>query len=425
MSFGDAGKCIPVFDHMDDGRLRSLEGLCCRLERSGSCRPCVAAIHRQALAWLEHRLHRQAVPRRKLLHAHTVPACDLPQVVSAAYAVDRFHRAFRRGGIKPGSHRFAEPRCVDSSHRDRHHQMAAGPDSIRGKPIVLLQHRDAGPVAVGDGSERVSTHDLVSSPAHALLDRELSEPRSEPFDSIGGELQPVWAARVCGPAIEPWIEPADLIERDPGQVRRDAEVDLIVQSDLLKMYVIGNRFEDDAVPARILDDGGDGEQAGYVRPRFPGELQRPYIHRLSSRAIPGHYAPDVAFAPVVSGDREKPVSVEILQELREVVERGAGRRDDVAASVVPRVLLQTVASPGRWHELPQSRRTRRRIRERPERALDNRQQRELDGHASLLDLAHDVRQIWPGPLCRTVEIFLVLPVPADFAHDPRVQRVRQ
>ena len=238
--------------------------------------------------------------------------------------------------------------------------MASGTDSIRGKPIEVLQRLDAGPVTAGDGSERVSAHDPVAHPVRVLLPgRLLRKPRRELPDGVGGELQPVRAPRIGRPALEPRVEPAELIERDAGEIRRDAEVHLAVESDLLKIRTIGDRFQDHAVTARVLDDGGDREQAGDVGPRLPGQLQRPDVHRLASRTIPGDRPPDVAFAPVVGGDREQPVSVEVLQELREVVQRGTGGRHDVAAPVVPPVLLESVPPSGRRHELPQARRARR------------------------------------------------------------------
>ena len=119
------------------------------------------------------------------------------------------------------------------------------------------------------------------------------------------------AAGIGGPATEARIERVDFIERDAGEVRRDAQIDLAVEGDRLELHAVGNRFEDDAVSFRIADHGGDGEEARYVDAGLPGQPERPDVRRLPARTISGYRAPDVAFAPVVGGDREQAIVVEI------------------------------------------------------------------------------------------------------------------
>ena len=300
-------------------------------------------------------------------------------------------------------------------------------DEVRGKPVEFHQGRNAGPVPAGDGSQRVSTHDRMADPTFGLLPpgRGIRQLRPEPLDGVAREQQPVRAVGAGGPTLEPRVEHVELVEGDAGEVRRRPQIDLAVELDLPEGYAVGDRRKDDAIPARVRNDGGDAEQAGQMGARFAGQLQRPDVRRLPPRAVPFHLAPDVALAPVVGGEREQPVPFEVLGELREVVERSAGGGDDVAAPVVPPVLLQSVDPSGRRDELPQPRRSRRRFHEGPESALDDRQQCELDGQASPLDLPHDVRQVRPGPPYRMVEILPVLPVPADLAYDPRVHPVRR
>ena len=67
---------------------------------------------------------------------------------------------------------------------------------------------------------------------------------------------------------------------------------------------------------------------------------------------------DIAFAPVVAGERELPVA-EVAVELLQVVERAVGRGHDVAPGVEPEVLLEPVVRAGRRHELPDARRAAR------------------------------------------------------------------
>ena len=233
------------------------------------------------------------------------------------------------------------------------------------------------------------------------------------------------AVRVGGPPVEPGIELVDLVEGDAGERRRHAEVHLAVEVDLPEVHPVGDRREDDTVAIRFRDDRGDREQAGHVGPGLPRQPQRPDVRRLPPRAVAGRRAHDVALAPVVGGRREQPVAVEVLRELGEIVEGGAGRGHDVTAGVVPPALLQPVEPSGRGNELPQPGRFHRGVGEGLERALDDRQQRELQRHSALLDLAHDIGQVEPGPVRRAPEVVLVLRVPADLALDARVRAIRQ
>ena len=101
---------------------------------------------------------------------------------------------------------------------------------------------------------------------------------------------------------------------------------------------------------------------------------------------------DVAFARVVARDREQPVA-ELLMHLLEIVERGARRFEHVAAAVEPPVLLEPEPLAGARDDLPQAGRAAVGVREWIERALDDRQQRELGGHAAPLELVDDVVEV--------------------------------
>ena len=103
----------------------------------------------------------------------------------------------------------------------------------------------------------------------------------------------------------------------------------------------------------------------------------------------------VAFAAVVGRQRQLPVAEAVVQELQ-VVERGAGRRQHVAAAVVPPGLLQAVLAAGGRDELPHAGGAHARVGRRVVGALDHRQQRDLGGHAALLQLLHDVEQVAAG-----------------------------
>ena len=92
-----------------------------------------------------------------------------------------------------------------------------------------------------------------------------------------------------------------------------------------------------------------------------------------------------------------PVSVHFVDVLQ-IIERRAGRGDDVAALVEPPVLLQLVVLAGGGNELPHAQRARRRVGQRVEGAFDNRQQGEFGRHAAFFEFIDDVVQVAPAAL---------------------------
>ena len=380
-------------------------------------------MHGQPLAGHQDGLDGKTVPGRKLLDAHPVPAGDQPQGVAASDAVNRGRRTLGHGATSP--RRGVGQGLLAQSERDRNRQMGARENPIRGQPVRVLQRLHARPVANGDGAERVSAHDRVTGPALVPVGRELRESRGESFGGVDRKLQAVRPPGCGRRTLEAGIEPAELPDGDSREIRGERELDLTVESHRSKVHLVGNRPQGHAVPFRLRDDLGDGDEAVYVSARLPGQAQRPYVGGFASRTVSGHRAPDVAFAPVVGGHREQRIVPELLHEPGEVVERGASGLDDVAATVVPPVLLQSVPPAGRRHELPQARRPRVRVRTLAERALHHRQQRELHGQLALLDFPHDVGQVRAGALRHAMEVFLVPSVPLDRAPDLLLVRVLQ
>jgi hypothetical protein len=95
----------------------------------------------------------------------------------------------------------------------------------------------------------------------------------------------------------------------------------------------------------------------------------------------------------------------------QVVERGIGRGDDVAALVEPGVLLQLVGLAGGGDELPHAERARRGIGQRIEGALDHRQQRQFGRHAALFEFLDDVVQVAPAALDDALQQVRAVQVP--------------
>ena len=109
------------------------------------------------------------------------------------------------------------------------------------------------------------------------------------------------------------------------------------------------------------------------------------------------------FTPVVGGERQLPVP-EHPVEVLEVVERRAGALEHVLTIVAPKVLVQGIVVPGRRHELPTSPRPRFGKRLRLEGALDERQERQLHGHAARLDVLDDVVEILTRAVCHAAQV---------------------
>ena len=106
---------------------------------------------------------------------------------------------------------------------------------------------------------------------------------------------------------------------------------------------------------------------------------------------------DRPFTPVVRGEGKVPVTVHVVDGLQ-VIERGAGRGDNVTALVLPPVLLEVEALAGGRDELPQAGSMGARIGHRVEGAFDHRQQRDLGRHAARFDFLDDVMQVGAAAL---------------------------
>jgi hypothetical protein len=86
-------------------------------------------------------------------------------------------------------------------------------------------------------------------------------------------------------------------------------------------------------------------------------------------------------------------------------------------------LLQIEVLAGGRHELPHARRARHRHRLRVERAFDEGQQRQLGGHAALVDLFDDVEQIAAAALGHALHVVGPRCVPLLPLHHQRVVQV--
>ena len=102
---------------------------------------------------------------------------------------------------------------------------------------------------------------------------------------------------------------------------------------------------------RIIDQVAHGQQFGDVVARFGRHVQVFVCGGESGGLCAADGAAHVAFAPVVGGQRERPVAEESVQILQ-IVQCGIGGGGNVVSPVIHRGLLQAVVAAGGGHKLP-------------------------------------------------------------------------
>jgi hypothetical protein len=154
--------------------------------------------------------------------------------------------------------------------------------------------------------------------------------------------------------------------------------------------------------------------------RFFRDLQVPEVDRLASGAIAAHGLAHVALAGVVRGDRVKPVAIVEVVEVFEVIEGGARRFDNVAAAVIPPVLLEPEARGRARDHLPQAGRAAVRVGKRVVGTLHDGQQGQLQRQAAAHQLVGNVRQVALGACEDALQVVWVAHEPLQFGLDSTV-----
>ena len=226
----------------------------------------------------------------------------------------------------------------------------------------------------------------------------------EHVDLVGGKHDARRQRGADQRPAETGIEGDEFLDRHLGELGGELHVDVAQLRIGGEIGRIGDRIEDDAEQRRVGNDVLQRLQLGDVHARFGGHFQVRVVRRLARGAVLGDRPRHPVLAQVIGGERELPVAVQLV-EPGEVVERRGGRVDDVAAPVVPPVLLQLEAPAGARDELPQARGVRARVGHRVERALDHRQQRQLGRQAALFDLLDDVIEVQPAAVEDALQVF--------------------
>jgi hypothetical protein len=225
-------------------------------------------------------------------------------------------------------------------------------------------------------------------------------------------------------AIVRGVQRNELLDRHFSQFCCQLDVDIAGVGD--RREVGAHR---DAEHVEVGEDVGiaenvfQGLQLGDVVARFLRHLEAQVIGRQTLRLVFLDRPTDRAFAPVVGGQRQVPVAVQFVNVLQ-VVERRAGRLDDVAPFVDPPVLFQIVLLAGRRHELPQAGSMAARVGGRIVGALDHRQQGNFHRHAALVEFDNDEMQVTAAACDHPPQIVRAVHVPLLMVKNQRVVDVR-
>ncbi len=210
---------------------------------------------------------------------------------------------------------------------------------------------------------------------------------------VVGQQQLAAAGRQDHRLVHRRIELAEGLLVQLGQLRGTGHVDVAVDVDRQEVRMVGHRRQFQAVGRRAHHDVLHRLQLGQVVARLVGHAQALVVDRQPGLLVARHRLADVALAPVVGGQRQLPVAVEQLVQALQVVQRGLGRGQHVAAVVAEDVLLEVEVPAGGGHELPHADGLGAGLRVVAEGALDEGQQRQLHRHAALLDLLDHVVQV--------------------------------
>ncbi|MNS47507.1 hypothetical protein D3C72_800410 [compost metagenome] len=214
----------------------------------------------------------------------------------------------------------------------------------------------------------------------------------EDFDAVGRQQQGGAVVAADDGTIERRVQGLELVERHFGQLGGDFQVDVAVLLHRHEVGRVAHGGQRHRVALRVGDDVLDGLQLGHVVAGFAGHVQGQVVRVLAGRFVLGHGALHRAFAPVVGRQRQVPVALH-LKQLFQIVQRGVGRRDGIAAFVAPPVLLQVEVLAGGRHELPQARGLRARQGGGVVGAFHEGQQRQFRGQATAVDFVDDEVQV--------------------------------
>ena len=197
------------------------------------------------------------------------------------------------------------------------------------------------------------------------------------------------SVRICRPAVESRIQGIDLVNLFIGQLRQHGQVDLAADGDGREIGLVFQLRQLQPIGLGIGYELAQRQQFWHVGAGLPGQFQMPEIGWLARILVAADGSTNVAFARVVPGDRQLPVTVKFLVQKLQIVQCSSCRVDDVPPAVVPPVLTDAKPARGSRDKLPQSGGPAVRVCKGIVGALNDRQQGEVRRHAPLVYLVHD------------------------------------
>ena len=330
----------------------SFRGCCCNRNRRFG-----GLSEFQGLPGHEPGLRIEPVPRDEIRKGHSVAARDQPQALSFLHPVPACPSALSTtlGQGQSSAHLGAEGTGVEPRGPFRDQEMIPHSDQGAVQAIVMGEGVDTRAVLFRDRAQSVAGNHLVVAPRHPLPGGKRCHPTCECIGVGCRNEELMRTLRFGRPPAVSSIEPVESIETDFGKFGGESEIDLMIQFDEMESDFVRHVQQRHAVVFGTRDDVAYREPARHVGPCLPGHLERPEVERLSVSSVVRERPSEVAFSPVVRGDREQPVPVEVPVELLQVVESGRGGRYEVPPAVIPPVDSKTVQSGGGGNELPEPR----------------------------------------------------------------------
>ena len=161
---------------------------------------------------------------------------------------------------------------------------------------------------------------------------------------------------------------------------------------------------------RLRNNVFDGLQFGHIEPGFRRHGQVQVGGSQPALLVAGDGAAHIAFAPVVSGQRQVPIAEHAVQSLQ-VIQRRPRTGQHVPAVVTEHVLLEFKRFAGGRHELPHPGRFGRGHCLRVESAFHKGQQGQFGRHAAQLQFFNNVDLVFARALGHAVEVIRAAGVP--------------
>ena len=195
--------------------------------------------------------------------------------------------------------------------------------------------------------------------------------------------------------VERRVEGAEIFQRDAGQPGDRAGVHVARDAHLVEIRVVGDIGQRGIEGGRVAHDVLEGLQLGHVHAGFLRHGQFGKAGATAGGLVAADRLLHIAFAPVVGGQCQVPVTEHVVEALQ-VVERGTRGLHHVAPVVQEQVLVQLVLLAGGRHELPHAGCLGTADGERVERAFHVRQQRDLGRHVAAFQCLDHVVDVLVG-----------------------------